>query len=57
MKNFLVSLVSLLAIVIAALVIFLPQEYLFIAIALARFFDTILPVLAVAALVKYISKR
>ncbi len=49
--------VIVIAIALALLASFLPQERLVDVVYVSRFFDVMIPVLAVGALVKYITKR
>lgn len=48
--------VVLVAVILAALATFLPADQVDYVIAVSRFFDIMLPILAVGALLKYICK-
>lgn len=49
--------IILIAVVLAALASFMPADKIDVVIATARFFDIMLPVLAVGGLIQYLCKR
>jgi hypothetical protein len=55
--KFLAIIAIVVAVVLAALASFLPATQIDYVIAVSRFFDIMIPVLAVGALIKYLCKR